>query len=266
MRELTEVASGVWTATADIWTSLTTVIVDEDGACLVVDPGITVGEVDALARAIRARGWSVAAGFSTHPHWDHLLWSRGLGGGPRWATGRGAAHALTHRLDVLAKTEAAAPGHDPDLTARVVALPDGASEVPWDGPRVVVVGHEAHCPGHAGLVVPRARVLLAGDMLSDLEIPLLDVDAADPVGGYRAGLDALESAAREHVVRVLIPGHGHVGDAAELARRLRVDRAYLDDLVAGSESTDPRLATPWLAEEHQRHVERLASGRGPTDR
>ena len=258
-RHLTEVAPGVWTATADIWTSLTTVVVADDGACLVVDPGITVAEVAGLARAIRVHDWSVAAGFSTHPHWDHVLWTRDLGGTPRWATARGAAHALATRGDTLAKTETAAPGHDPDLTGRVTALPDGARDVPWAGPRVVVVPHEAHCPGHAGLVLPRAGVLLAGDMLSDLEIPLLDVEAADPVGDYRAGLAALEAAAGTYRIRVLVPGHGHVGDAAELSRRLAADRAYLDDLVAERPSDDPRLKTPWLAAEHAAHVARLRS-------
>lgn len=256
-RELTEVAPGLWTATAEIWTSLTTVVVADDGSCLVVDPGITVAEVAGLAHAIRSRGWSVAAGFSTHPHWDHVLWSRDLGVGPRWATRRGAARALATRADALAQTEAAAPGHDRDLTGHPTPLPDGAREIPWAGPRAVVVPHEGHCPGHAGLVLPGAGALLAGDMLSDLEIPLLDVEAADPVADYRAGLEALEAAAREHHVRVLVPGHGHLGDAAELDRRLATDRAYLDDLETGRASTDPRLGTPWLAEEHARQVARL---------
>jgi hypothetical protein len=39
--------------------------------------------------------------------------------------------------------------------------------------------------------IPRAGVLLAGDMLSDIEVPLLDLLAADPIGDYRAGLDLL---------------------------------------------------------------------------
>ena len=114
-------------------------------------------------------------------------------------------------------------------------------------------------------MLPQARVLLAGDMLSDLEIPLLDVEAADPVADYRAGLAALEAAARAYRVRVIMPGHGHVGDAAELSRRFEADRAYLDDLEAGRPSRDPRLGTPWLAAEHARHVARLrrADSAGP---
>lgn len=260
-RELTEVAPGVWTATAEIWTSLTTVIVAADGACLVVDPGITVAEIAALAHAIRARGWTVVAGFSTHPHWDHVLWSRDLGAVPRWATPRAAVHARTVMAHNLTESEAAAPGHDPGLIGRLTALGDGVGEIAWDGPRAVVVPHDGHCPGHAGLVLPSVGVLLSGDMLSDQEIPLLDLEATDPVADYRAGLDALEAAASVHRTFVLVPGHGHVGDAADLGRRLQLDRRYLDDLEAGRPGADARLGTPWLAAEHARHVRRLRGSR-----
>jgi len=256
-RELTEVAPGVWTATAVIWTSLTTVIVAADGSSLVVDPGITVAEIAGLARSISAHGWSVSAGFSTHPHWDHVLWADALGAGPRWATARGVAQVRATMDYTLIQAESAAPGHDPELVGQLTALPDGAAEVPWSGPRAVVVPHAGHCPGHAGLVLPGAGVLLTGDMLSDIEIPLLDVEAVDPLADYRAGLDTLESAALEHRITVLVPGHGHVADAAALERRLRVDRGYLDDLEAGRPSADPRLTTPWLAREHALQVERL---------
>ena len=254
---LTARAPGVWTATAEIWTSLTTVVVAEDGACLVVDPGITVAEIARVARAIDSHGWTVTAGFSTHPHWDHVLWSRRWATVPRWATATGTARALAVMTHNLTESGAAAPGHDPDLLGRLTALLDGVRTLGWDGPRAVVVPHEAHCLGHAGLVLPDAKVLLAGDMLSDLEIPLLDVTSAEPVADYRAGLDALESAAREYRVTCVVPGHGHVGDAAELTRRFAVDRAYLDALEAHRPSDDPRLAAPWLAEEHAKHVARL---------
>jgi hydroxyacylglutathione hydrolase len=257
---LTEVAPGVWTATAEIWTSLTTLIVGADGRCVVVDPGITVAEVAALVQAIRARGWTVSAGFCTHPHWDHVLWASELGTGPRWATRRGAAHAHATRQETIARADSMAPGHDRELTGVLTPLPDDADDLPWAGPRAVVVAHEGHCPGHAGLVLPASGVLLAGDMLSDLEIPLLNLAASDPVADYRAGLDLLAAAAREHRVQVLVPGHGHPGDAAELDRRLHVDRAYLDDLEAGRPSTDPRLSTAWLAQEHARHLARVHGG------
>lgn len=246
-RPLTEIAPGVWTAVAQTWTSLTTIVVAPGGSCLVVDPGISVAEVESLAVSVHERGWRVVAGFSTHAHWDHLLWSSALGDVPRWATARAVAHAVRIRRDARVDAVNVAPGHELELLGRLTALPDGAAEVPWAGPRTLVVDHDGHSRGHAALVLPDTRVLLAGDMLSDLEIPLLDVDAADPLGDYRTGLDRLEEALRTYDVRVVVPGHGHVGDTGELTRRFVADRAYLDDLegAAGTagrpRSTDPRL-------------------------
>ncbi|MGV8978802.1 MAG: MBL fold metallo-hydrolase [Cellulomonas sp.] len=253
-RELTQVAPGVWTATAETWTSLTTVVVADDGACLIVDPGITVAEVAGLADEIRARGWHVEAAFATHAHWDHVLWSARLGDVPRWATPAAAeAQALSRDAD-LTQADATAPGHDHDLVGCLTALPEGAVAVPWSGPRALVVAHHAHAPGHAALVLPDSGVLVAGDMLSDVEIPLLDMDARDPVGDYLDGLHRLEVAVMRYAVTAVVPGHGHVAGPRELARRFVVDRVYLRALVEGLDAGDLRLAEPWLA---QAHVDQL---------
>jgi hydroxyacylglutathione hydrolase len=253
-RELTQVAPGVWTATAETWTSLTTLVVADDGACLVIDPGITVAEVELLAEEIHARAWRVEAAFATHAHWDHVLWSARLGDVPRWATASAAAAEERSRDADLAEADATAPGHDHALFGRLTALPDGADDVPWSGPRVLVVAHRAHAPGHAALVLPDSGVLVAGDMLSDVEIPLLDLDAADPVADYRDGLHRLEAAVTRYEVTAVIPGHGHAGGPRELARRFVADRVYLGALVTGLDAADPRLADPWLAEAHEHQL------------
>jgi len=258
-RVLTQVAPGVWTATAETWTSLTTLVVADDGACLLVDPGITVPEVESLADEIRDRGWRVEAAFATHPHWDHVLWSARLGDVPRWATPAAAAAQQRSRDADLVKADATAPGHDRDLFGRLTALPEGAAAVPWSGPRTLVIEHRAHAPGHAGLVLPDSGVLVAGDMLSDVEIPLLDLDAADPAGDYRDGLHRLEAAVTQHAVTAVVPGHGHVGGPRELARRFVVDRVYLGALLTGLDAADPRLADPWLLEAHEQQLRAVAS-------
>ncbi|WP_264031485.1 MBL fold metallo-hydrolase [Cellulosimicrobium sp. SH8] len=268
-RDLVEVVPGVWVATAEIWTTTSTVVTTPDGEALVVDPAVTVAEVGGLAAAVRARGWRVTAGFATHPHWDHVLWSPALGDAPRWATARTAEATQRRRVAILASTEAAAPGHDPALVGTLAPLPRGARRVPWPaaaptGPRTVaVVEHDAHAPGHAALLVrtPDGRVLVAGDMLSDVEVPLVDTDARDPVGVYRGALDALELAARD--VDALVPGHGSpaVGRAA-VSARFAADRAYLDALDAalrGGTLPDDRRLTGYVAEWHGEQLEALRS-------
>ncbi|MBD8079247.1 MBL fold metallo-hydrolase [Cellulosimicrobium arenosum] len=224
-RSLDEVAPGVFVTVARLWSTTTTLVLDGTDA-LVVDPGVSVAEVDALASTILDRGWRVTAGLATHPHWDHVLWSRALGDGPRWATAGCADRAGQDGAEIRAKAQADAPGHELDLLGVLDALPPDATSLPWPGaPRVV--GHDAHAPGHAGIATRGA--LLAGDMLSDAEVPLPDVSSPDPLGTYRDALDLLEDVARD--AHVLVPGHGSPAVGAEaIARRFAADRAYLDAL------------------------------------
>src|SRR5699024_7185848 len=88
------VADGVLVATHPFCTPTTTVLLGDADTCLIVDPGVTVDEVDALATELSTRGLQVTAGFSTHPHWDHLLWRDSLGEASRYATAAGTANAL----------------------------------------------------------------------------------------------------------------------------------------------------------------------------
>ena len=114
--------------------------------------------------------------------------------------------------------------------------------------------HDAHAPGHGAVFLPATGTLVAGDMCSDIEIPLLDLAAADPLGDYRAGLERLAGLAG---VRQVIPGHGHPGDAAELRHRIDADRRYLDALERGAPPADPRLAQDWLRAEHDAQLRRV---------
>lgn len=251
---LTEIAPAVWTTTAAIWSTTTTVVVAPDGSCLVVDPAITVADLHSLAAEIAGRGWTPVAGFATHPHWDHMLWCEALGNVRRWATSAAVRVAVERRPQILAETEADAPGHDHRLTAVLTPLLGDAGRVPWDGPRALVVPHRAHCPGSAALVLPESGVLVAGDLLSDTEVPLLDLDARDPVGDHSEALIRIERAADRHGVSVVVPGHGTVTDRTGMLARTAADRRYLDALVGAGPMDDERLGDPWVASEHERQV------------
>jgi len=82
---LTQVADGVWVRQSEwVWTN-SIVVRGEDGLTL-VDPGIDGSELNQLADDLDRLGIPVLAGFSTHPHWDHLLWHARFGDVPRYAT------------------------------------------------------------------------------------------------------------------------------------------------------------------------------------
>jgi glyoxylase-like metal-dependent hydrolase (beta-lactamase superfamily II) len=134
-------------------------------------------------------------------------------------------------------------------------LPVDGGPVPGE-----IVEHQAHAVGHAAVLLADRGVLLAGDMLSDVLIPLLDPRRPDQIGVYEVALDRLGEAARH--IDVLIPGHGAVAEGREVAARLAADRAYLDALRRGAEPVDGRLAQDWLSGPHRSNVElaRHASG------
>jgi glyoxylase-like metal-dependent hydrolase (beta-lactamase superfamily II) len=160
------------------------------------------------------------------------------------------------RDEIVSYVRDSVPGHDLEVLGRLVPLPAGSDRIPWDGPAAQVIVHDGHAPGHAAVFLPQAGVLLAGDMLSDVEIPLPDLLAADPFGDYLAGLDRLAAVPG---VRWLVPGHGHIADAGEFRRRLGSDYRYLDLLVAGEPFDDSRAAAGWLRDRHAEHVRRYAS-------
>jgi glyoxylase-like metal-dependent hydrolase (beta-lactamase superfamily II) len=228
-------------------------------------------EMTCLANDLSDSGQTVVAGFSTHPHWDHLLWHARLGAVPRYGTARCAATVRDRLSDAGAKARIAEQLIPPDIAEQVpldllgliTGLPAETARIPWDGPQVRIVEHQAHAPGHAALLIEERGVLVAGDMLSDVLIPMLDLnDTADPIEHYLAALRLLEGAARD--VDVLVPGHGSVGGADQLHARIEKDRAYVHALREGHVRGDPRVgpsAKPgweWVSDVHNGQAQRLA--------
>ncbi|GAA1734392.1 MBL fold metallo-hydrolase [Isoptericola hypogeus] len=238
-------------------------------AALLVDPAWAADELVAIADEAAARGVRVAAGFATHAHHDHLLWHPRLGTHvPRWATATTAATAGRERSRLLAEVRAdgrrfggpECPPQVLDLVGRVTAMRSSRLPDPDDLlPAAEVVEHDGHAPGHGALWLPVARVLVAGDMLSDVELPLPcdEITGTADVGAYLAGLDRLAPFVGR--ADVLVPGHGTPTDRP--TARLDADRRYLDAVLAGRAVDDPRLARPGMAAEHARLERALAGGR-----
>jgi glyoxylase-like metal-dependent hydrolase (beta-lactamase superfamily II) len=150
-----------------------------------------------------------------------------------------------------------------DLLGLITGLPADTARIPWDGPQVRIIEHQAHAPGHASLLIEESGVLIAADMLSDVLIPLLDLnDTADPIEDHLAALRLLEGAAGD----VVVPGHGSVGGADQVRERIDQDRAYLQALRDADGLSDPRLGpsatfSNWLPGVHKRQLQHLARGR-----
>lgn len=210
---------------------MNSLVLVRDGHALLVDPGVLPSELDDLAAAVQAdvpQLDRVALAF-THPHWDHVL-------GLPWFPGATTfAHAGFG--DIMEREEATLVAdanewierhgeklpHDlrpftPMLSAR------GTTALHLGPFPVVTYDTPGHSSTHLALWFPDAGVLAAGDLLSDIEIPMLDA----PPWVYRNSLKALHWLFEQEDVRLLVPGHGPVAHGRTTGyRRLLRDLDYL---------------------------------------
>ena len=236
---LTEVVPGVLVNQSAVLESNAIVVQGDDGV-LLVDPGLTRTELVQLAGALAQ---PVVAGFATHPHWDHVLWHADLGDAPRYGTASCAAEMRAllasenwrDRVAGAMPEEAAGEVPVDELFGQITAL--DTATVPWSGPAVRVIAHQGHAPGHAALLVEQSGVLIAGDMLSDVFVPILS-RAETAIDDYLDALDLLEATG----ALVVIPGHGSV--VTDVQARIDLDRAYALALRDGTPVSDPRVVSP----------------------
>jgi glyoxylase-like metal-dependent hydrolase (beta-lactamase superfamily II) len=253
---LLEIADGVFVRQSTFCQS-NAILVRDSNESLLIDAGVNGNDLADLADDLDALGVTVTMGFSTHPHWDHLLWHVRLGDATRYGTAKCAATARARLAANHKMASALAPGAPLDTLAAITALPPGTAQIPWSGRAIRILEHDGHAPGHAGLLVEDVGVLVAGDMLSDVEIPLFDPRGADPCSDYTHGLDLLASAE----AAVVIPGHGSVASGTDVGARVEADRRYIHALRDGVDPADSRLAPDatygpdWLPDVHKSNME-----------
>jgi glyoxylase-like metal-dependent hydrolase (beta-lactamase superfamily II) len=197
----------------------------------VIDSPVLPDELDALAAVLEQARFPAPSGLlATHGDWDHLLGRLAFPG-----VALGCAESTAERLRAVpGEAQRQLRAFDEDLMidrSRPLALGD-VQALPVPGRcELGELELELHpADGHTGdgmaVVVPWAKVLVAGDYLSRVELPMLNeggtldayLDTLERLGGLIAGAD--------HVV----PGHGPVLDRATALAGLGEDVAYLHSL------------------------------------
>lgn len=197
-----------------------------------VDPGVLPSELDDLAAQMRAGAPAATTLVFTHAHWDHVL------GRSWWPAARTLAHDrfatdlqrtmewIHEEAESLARRhgESWAKRFEPFRPVEAIAGLRFMRLGPW---RAVFRDAFGHSPSQLSLHLPEPRVLIAADMLSDIEIPTLDTPPAVYLETLRTLLPVLEGGA----IETLIPGHGTIARGrAEVERRFARDLAYLETL------------------------------------
>ena len=176
-RAAVEVAPGVHVMTSRRYATTSTAVI-ADGEALVVDPCWDADELAGVADFIRSKGARCAAGLATHLHYDHVLWHPDLGEAPRWSSAWAAAQWETDRASLVQPLIGDIPDDLIEFAGRVTAIP--GDDLPWRGREIALHPHDAHARGHLAVEITDAGVLLAGDMLSDVELPYAAPECSCP--------------------------------------------------------------------------------------
>jgi hydroxyacylglutathione hydrolase len=203
-------------------------LLDRDHTVL-VDPGVLPGELDDIASVVRGESPGEITLFLTHAHWDHVL------GRPWWPDARTLAHddfagvLRQEQEDIRREATSLAAEHGerwehPFAPFRPDVAVSGLRFLPLGPWRLVLRDAPGHCAHQLSCHLPDHRLLIAADMLSDIEPPILD-GPSDP---YRQTLEALLPLAEHGAIETLVPGHGTIARGRDaVLERLARDLEYL---------------------------------------
>lgn len=222
-RDVVVVTSRAWQTTC------TLVRRDEEAFC--IDSPVLPDELELLPTIAEQSGFNVVGLLATHADWDHVL------GRVAFRVPLGVSESSARRL-------AAEPGEvqrrlrDFDeewYLERPAPLALGTpQELPVPGRCAIGPGEldlhaaDGHTADGMAVYIPWARVLVCGDYLSPVEIPM--ISAGGSLEAYLATLDRLEALVERS--DSVVPGHGEPLVSERALAILREDRAYLQALRA----------------------------------
>ncbi len=220
----------------------------------VVDSPPLPEELEALTGVLEHVGWACSGLLATHADWDHLLGRLAFPGlalgcaetsAARLTAEPGAAARELRAFDEQNYIERPAPLVLGQLQALpvpgVVEIGDQQLELhPTDG----------HTADGMAIFVPWAELLICGDYLSPVEIPMISEGGSR--SAYRATLQRLAPLV-ERATQV-VPGHGAVLDHRRALAILAEDLAYFETLelpLARRSAEQKRI--------HAENLERIAA-------
>jgi glyoxylase-like metal-dependent hydrolase (beta-lactamase superfamily II) len=224
--------SDVLVATSRVWQTTCTLVRNGDEG-FVIDSPVFPDELEVLPSVLEHASFGFSGLLATHGDWDHLL-------------GRLAFPSAS--LGVCETTAARLTG-EPGAAARALRTFDDEHYLDRPAPLALGSLQALPVPGHCGIGdeelelhpadghtadgmaiwIGWANVLVAGDYLSPVEIPMLS--AGGSRDAYLATLRRLEPLV--DAAAYVVPGHGEVLEGARAAAILREDVNYLAKLPDG---------------------------------
>jgi glyoxylase-like metal-dependent hydrolase (beta-lactamase superfamily II) len=222
----------VLVATSRVWQTTCTIVRNGDEG-FVVDSPVFPDELEILPSVLEHAEFPCSGLLATHADWDHLLGRLAFPGASLGVAETTAARLTAEPGAAARALRAFDDEHYLDRPAplslgQVQALPV-PGHLAIGGEELELHPADGHTADGMAIWIGWARVLLAGDYLSPVEVPMLS--AGGSRDGYLATLRRLEPLV--DAAAYVVPGHGDVLEGARAAAILREDVNYLAKLPDG---------------------------------
>jgi glyoxylase-like metal-dependent hydrolase (beta-lactamase superfamily II) len=244
---------------SSVWQTTCTAVRSGDEG-FVIDSPLLPDELDALPALLEQAGFPVSGLLATHGDWDHLLGklafpdaSLGVGEltAARLKDSIGEPQRKLRQFDAEWYLE----GRKPLGLADFQALPTpgrisiGSETVN----ELEVYPTDGHTADGVAFWVPWASVLICGDYISPVEIPMISADHGGSLETYRETLFRLSPLVNK--ATMVVPGHGSPLSGERALAIIAEDLAYLNAVGNDEDVTLPEgRRSPTQKEIHERNV------------
>ena len=254
------VRSAMWQTTCTLVHRSHGAEADDAGECFVIDSPVFPDEHDVLPALLGQAGWSVSGLLCTHGDWDHLLGRLAFAD-----AALGCAETTAARLRAEpGRAQGALREFDeehyverprPLSLGQVQALPvPGRLEI--GDAELELVPADGHTQDGMAIWAPWAKVVMCGDYLSPVEIPMLNEHGNRDA--YRATLERLRPYVEE--ADYVVPGHGTPVEGQRAMAIWREDVAYVEALPARDAPLPLARRTAAQRGVHQENLQRMGAG------
>jgi glyoxylase-like metal-dependent hydrolase (beta-lactamase superfamily II) len=220
--------------TSRMWQTTATALRSGD-ECMLIDSPYFPDELEALPELLAQSGFSPDGLLATHADYDHLL---GRGAFPRLALGLAESSALRLHAEPGAAQRELRRQDEELYVERPRPLSLGDLQ-PLPVPGKLELGStqlqlhpaEGHVQDGMAVFAPEPRLLVCGDYLSPVEIPM--ISRGGSLEAYLATLARLAPLVER--ADFVVPGHGPALPRDRAERILHEDAEYMDALRRGDE-------------------------------
>ncbi len=212
---------------SQIWQTTATAVRAGAGSVLIDSP-VLPQELARLPALLGEADFFVSGLLATHGDWDHLL-GRLAFPEVELRAGRSTVARLTGEPD---EPQHALRRFDEEhyIDGRAALDLGDVRALPTAGGTFELIEASGHTADGTALWLPWARVLICGDYLSPVEIPMISTENGGSLAAYRETL--MRFAPLVSQAATVVPGHGGPLPQERAAQLLVEDVAYLDALAA----------------------------------